>query len=112
MLFLLIFRALLATTRSQVDRLMYYKSKREQAEDREFAYMTEFLLFLIALLLTLVAGILDEYIQSGVPGRIGAVVDVLVNMLGVAAATVLVFKLPVVTELEELLFGPDQKAKK
>lgn len=110
-MFLLLFRAMLATTRAKVSRLMYYKSKREKIEDSEFAYLTEFLLFLVAVLVTLLLSILDEYIQSGVEGRIGAVVDVLVNILGVAFTTALIFKVPLITELEEILFKKNPKKK-
>ncbi|KXK26592.1 MAG: hypothetical protein TR69_WS6001000598 [candidate division WS6 bacterium OLB20] len=112
LLFLLLFRALLGTVRMRIERLRYYKSRRERAEDNEFAYLTEFLLFIIAVLFTLLLSGLDEYLQTGVRGRVGAVIDVIVNLLGIIVTAVIAFKVPVVTELEELLFKNETEARR
>ncbi|MFQ5492613.1 MAG: VanZ family protein [Candidatus Dojkabacteria bacterium] len=113
LLFLLIMRALLATFRAQVDRLMYWKSKREQAEDSEFAQIVEFLLFLVAVLISVLLAAFDEYFQSGISGRVGDIVDVFIAAMGMIITSVLVLKFPIIAEFEaRLLNSKKGKAKK
>ncbi|KXK09576.1 MAG: VanZ family protein [Candidatus Dojkabacteria bacterium] len=102
-MFLLILRSLLASARSKVKRLAYYKSRRERSEDVEFALLTEFLLFVIAVLITIILSVIDEYLQSQVVGRVAAVSDILINILGIVIASTLVYKIPLLTEAEDIL---------
>jgi len=103
-LFLLILRALLATFRLKVKRLMYFRSKGERAEDTEFARITELLIFLIAFLAAVLFSAFDEYFQSMVAGRVVTVMDVMFNALGMTIVAVVAFGFPIITEFETRIF--------
>jgi hypothetical protein len=104
LLFLLILRATLATFRIKVGRLMYFRSKGEKAEDREFAYITELLIFANAFLISVLLSSFDEYLQSFVPGRIAHVTDVIFNAIGITVIAVIAFGFPILTEFEARVF--------
>lgn len=103
LLFLLIYRAILMTLRLRVDRLMYWKSKREKSEDEQFANIVEKLVMSVAALMCIALMALDEYHQLGITGRIATIIDVAVNFTGVAVAAVVTYLLPILIELEARL---------
>lgn len=104
-LFLLVLRASLSTIRMKVTRLMYWKSKQEHAEDIEFARLVEFLIFFVSILVCLLIAASDEYYQSFVTGRVADITDVLVNLLGMAFASIAVYKFPILTEAEARVYN-------
>lgn len=102
MLFLLTFRALLGTVRAKVERLRYWKSRREEAEDTEFAFLVEALLFLVAFMLVIIMAIADEYLQSQVIGRNGTAVEVVINAIFAGITGFAILKFPILAEIEAL----------
>lgn len=99
-LFLLIFRAMLITLKLKVERLLFWKTKREKAEDEEFAVIVEVLVVIIALVSTTLLAALDEFNQLNVVGRVGHINDVFVALSGALMFAVIVFVIPHATEIE------------
>lgn len=102
--FILIFRAILITIKLKVERLMYWKSKREKSEDIEFAKLVERLVILLSLAISLILAMIDEYHQSFVPGRVANAADVIVSFTGSIIALVLVMIVPITAEIEARIF--------
>lgn len=103
LLFLLVFRSILVTLRLKVERLMYWKSKREKAEDQEFAKVVELLIMLLTFSLCIILAIVDEYHQTQVFGRIASIEDLMVAAVGMILAAFSIFAAPIIPEIEARL---------
>jgi len=102
-LFLLIFRSILNELRLKVSRLMYYKSKRELAEDKEFARVVEYLTLFISISLSILAVVFNEYLQITREIKIASTYDLLSNIVGILLFAALTFVLPHIHEFEIIL---------
>lgn len=99
-LFLLVYRSLIATFRTTVQRLSHWRSKAEASEDAEFVLIIETLLVIITILLGTVFAGFEEYVQGYITGRAGEIKDVLVSIMALLLAGLVVYSMPVLGELE------------
>lgn len=103
-LFILIFRSIIATLRNSVTRLSSWRSKREAQEDAEFVLIIETMAVVIAILAAILFAVFEENIQSYIPGRNSLVGeaerDVLVSTMAVLLASIVVYTMPAIGELE------------
>jgi hypothetical protein len=104
LLFLLLLRAILATLRLKVGRLMYFRSKGEKAEDHEFALITEFLVVMVTFLSCILFSCFEEYVRNMTPGRVGDISDILFNAIGITVVALFAFGFPIITEFETRVF--------
>ncbi len=100
LLFLLIYRSLIATLRSTVSRLSKWHSKKEKQEDVVFVLIIETLLVVVSVLSSLLIAVMDEFIQTSISGRYAEIEDVLVSFLSILLAAILVYSTPTIGELE------------
>ena len=82
---------------------MYWKSKREKAEDQEFAKVVELLIMLLTFSLCIILAIVDEYHQTQVFGRIASIEDLMVAAVGMILAAFSIFAAPIIPEIEARL---------
>ncbi len=99
-LFLLIYRALLTTFKFKVERLAFWRSKKEQSEDTEFVFIVETLLLFISVLLSILYAMVDEYHQSLVEHTLASARDVLLDTIGILLIALITYSLPVIVETE------------
>ncbi|MCA9386665.1 VanZ family protein [Candidatus Dojkabacteria bacterium] len=99
-LFLLVYRSLLATFRTTVKRLSKWHSKAEKADDTEFVLIIETLLVVIAITISSLIAVVDEFIQIYVDGRFPDPVDILISIMAILLAAILVYSTPSIGELE------------
>lgn len=99
-LFLLIFRSILSELRLKINRLMYYKSKREKSEDLEFTKVVEVLVLFLSITLSILAVVFTEYMQITMDDKIVSINDLLSNVAGVLLFAALTFVLPHIYEFE------------
>jgi hypothetical protein len=99
-LFLLTYRALLTTFKFRVERLAFWRSKKEESEDMQFVFIVETLLLIIAILLCVIYGGVDEYHQTFVDGRDGSIRDLLLDTIGILVIALVTYSVPVITEIE------------
>lgn len=110
--FILIFRAIIVTLKLKVEKLMYWKTKREKEEDQEFVKVIETLILFLSISITLILAISDEYHQTFVSGRISNMEDILVNLMGIIIAAIFVFVVPIIAEIEDRLEKLESKPNK
>lgn len=99
-LFLLTYRALLTTFKFRIERLAFWRSKKEESEDSQFVFIVETLLLIIAILMCVLYGVVDEYHQGFVEGREGTLRDLLLDVIGVLVFALVTYSVPVITEIE------------
>lgn len=99
-LFILFYRAVIATLRNTVSRLSAWRSKQEAIEDAEFVLIIETFVVIVSILVTTMYAIFEEYAQIYVAGRAAELKDVLVSVMGVLLTAIVVYSIPVVGELE------------
>jgi hypothetical protein len=110
-LFLLLYRSIIATLRNTVSRLSAWRSKGEAAEDAEFVLIIETFVVIVTLLATVLFSIFEEYVQQFVPNRQAEPKDVLVSIMAVLLTALIVYTMPAVGELEVALkqkFGQEK----
>lgn len=100
LLFILLFRSIIATLKNSVGRLSKWRSKREEFEDAEFVLIIETLVVIITLLATILFAIFEEYTQTMVSGRAAELKDVLVSVMACLLTAIVVYTVPVIGELE------------
>lgn len=99
-LFLLVYRSIIATLRSSVTRLSAWRSKNEAVEDAEFVLIIETLVVITTTLISVLFAIFTEYAQQFAAGRIADVKDVLVSIMAILLTALVVYTMPAVGELE------------
>ncbi len=90
---ILTYRSLLWTVRTKVRQF-------ELRKDFDASIMIEGLLLTIAVLATILYAAFDEYHQSLVPTRVGSLVDVLIDSIGILFSAGILFKSGVIAEIE------------
>ncbi|MBN1915555.1 VanZ family protein [Candidatus Dojkabacteria bacterium] len=99
-LFLLIYRALLTSFKFRVERLAFWRTRKEKSEDTEFVFIVETLLLFIAVLLSILYAIVDEYHQSFVDKSMASARDVLLDTIGILTIALITYSLPIIAETE------------
>lgn len=101
-LFLLIYRSLLASLRNIVYRLSKWRSKRERVEDAEFVLIIETLLIIISVLVAIIVSIADKWIQTNEISSNSSYhfEDLFVSLIGILLSATITYILPVIGELE------------
>lgn len=99
-LFLLLYRSIIATLRSTISRLSSWRSKGEAIEDAEFVLIIETFVVIVCLLSTTLYAIFEEYVQQFVPYREAEPKDVLISIMAVLLTALIVYTMPAVGELE------------
>lgn len=101
-LYLLVYRSLLLTLKSTVDRLSKWRSKREKQEDTEFVLIIEALISFVSVLGSVLIATTEEFAQAVLldGSRNAEFVDILVSSLSVLLTAIVVYTLPVLGELE------------
>jgi hypothetical protein len=102
-LFLLVYRSIIFTLKSTVDRLAFWRSKREQIEDLEFVLVIEILVVILAMGLSTLIAFIDEFIQFHVEDRKAEIVDVLVSFMAITLAATITYSSPLIVEIELVL---------
>jgi hypothetical protein len=69
--FILIYRSIILTLKTTVDRLASYRSKGEKSEDAEFVLIIETLVVIITIVSCILFGFFEEHTQFYVNGRNG-----------------------------------------
>ncbi len=102
MLFILIYRSIIGTMKNSVKRLAQWHSKREAKEDSEFLLIIETLIVMVSIFVSILIGIFDEAIQAyaNISGRNGDIKDILISTIAVLLASLVVYTMPVIGELE------------
>ncbi|GAB4284828.1 MAG: hypothetical protein Kow0081_2210 [Candidatus Dojkabacteria bacterium] len=104
LLFLLIYRSFITTLRFTIERLAEWRSKREKQEDQEFVLIVETLVTLLSITCAIIIAFIDEMLQSpyglNIEGREFQVQDILVSTMGILLASMIVYSVPVIGELE------------
>jgi len=121
--FILIYRSIIITLKSTVERLSKWRSKREEIEDSEFVLIIETLVVILVIFATSTFAFFEEHVQFYVEGRNNAdstlVVnntayieqnllseankDILVSVMAILLTAVIVYSIPVIGELEMAL---------
>lgn len=119
-LFILIYRSIIITLKSTVERLSKWRSKREVSEDSEFVLIIETLIVLLVIFITTTFAFTEENIQFYTEGRNraeSAVIqndktyieqsviaesnkDILVSVMSILLTAIVVYSIPVIGELE------------
>ena len=99
-LFLLVYRGLLTTFKFKVERLAFWRSRKEESEDTEFVFIVETLLLIIAVLFSVVYAIVDEYHQSFTATDLASARDVILDTIGILIFALVTYSLPVIAETE------------
>lgn len=100
LLFILLYRSIIATLKTTVSRLAAWRSKGEMAEDQEFVLIIETLVVIVTILATILFSIFEEGVQAFVPGRTQDIRDILVSVMAVLLTSLVVYSMPVIGELE------------
>jgi hypothetical protein len=103
-LFLLIYRSIIGTLKGAVDRLSYWHTKREKAEDTEFVLVIETLVIVVTTLSCVIVAAGEEYIQLQVAGRAAQFQDVLVSTIAALLTGLIVYSAPLLGEVEMYLY--------
>ncbi len=99
--FILIYRSIIITLKSTVERLSKWRSKQEEIEDAEFVLIIETLVVIITILSSTLFAIFEEYTQALTGnGRNAEVKDVLVSLMAILLTAIVVYSMPVIGELE------------
>jgi len=99
-LFLLTYRGLLTTFKFKVERLAFWRSRKEESEDSEFVFIVETLLLIIAVFISVVYAIVDEYHQNFISADLANARDVILDTIGVLVFALVTYSLPVIAETE------------
>ncbi len=99
-LFILVYRSIIATLKTTVSRLSAWRSRDEAIEDAEFVLVIETLVVIISILATILFSVFEEGIQNFVEGRHSEIKDVLVSVMAVLLTSIVVYSAPVIGELE------------
>ncbi len=123
-LFILIYRSIILTLKTNVDRLAKWRSKREEMEDNEFVLVIETLVVLVVIFVCTSFAFIEQNVQFYTEGRNGAdnyyVVEqngrnvayipaesineankgVLVSIMATLITAIVVYSIPVIGELE------------
>jgi hypothetical protein len=99
-LFILVYRSIIATLKTTVSRLSAWRSRDEAIEDAEFVLIIETLVVIISILATILFSVFEEGIQNFVEGRHAEIKDVLVSVMAVLLTSIVVYSAPVIGELE------------
>lgn len=70
-LFILLFRSIIITLKSSVERLAHFRSKNEEAEDEEFVLIIETLVVIVCIVSCVLFSFFEEHLQFYVWGRNG-----------------------------------------
>lgn len=70
-LFILLFRSIIITLKSSVERLAHFRSRNEQSEDEEFVLIIETLVVIVCIVSTVLFAFFEEHLQFYVWGRNG-----------------------------------------
>jgi VanZ family protein len=90
---ILVYRSLLWTVRTKVRQF-------ELRKDYDASILITGLLLTIAILSTLLYAAFDEYHQTLVPSRVGAITDVLIDSIGIFISAGILFKVGIISEIE------------
>jgi len=101
-LFLFIYRSIIATLRTTVDRLSKWRSKREEQEDAEFVLIIETMAVLLSIFIATLISFTEEILQYelNVEGRIVQYQDILVSLMAILLGAIAVYSMPMIGELE------------
>lgn len=119
-LFILIYRSIIITLKSTVERLSKWRSRKEEIEDTEFVLIIETLIVVLVIFITTTFAFIEENIQFYTQGRNNAdstiVVDnveyiemsvitesnkdILVSVIAILLTAIVVYSVPVIGELE------------
>lgn len=119
-LFILIYRSIIITLKTTVERLSKWRSRREVVEDSEFVLIIETLIVLLVIFITTTFAFIEENIQFYTEGRNNAdttlVVDgvsyieqsvitesnkdILISVMAILLTAIVVYSIPVIGELE------------
>lgn len=100
MLFILLYRAIIASLRSSVTRLAKWRNKPEAEEDAEFVLIIETLAIIVTILSTTIFAATEEFLQLYTEGRQADIKDVLVSVMAILLTALISYTIPAVGELE------------
>jgi hypothetical protein len=118
--FILIYRSIIVTLKTTVQRLAKWRSRREEIEDSEFVLIIETLVVILVVFITTTFAFVEENIQFYTEGRNKADTvlvndniayvqqsvisesnkDILVSVMSVLLTAIVVYSIPVIGELE------------
>lgn len=99
-LFLLIYRSIIFTLKSTVDRLAFWRSKREMIEDSEFVLVIETLVVILAMSLCSIVAFVDEFLQFYTEDRKVELTDVLISFMAITLSALVIYTSPILGEIE------------
>jgi undecaprenyl pyrophosphate phosphatase UppP len=121
-LFILIYRSIIITLKTTVERLSKWRSKREEIEDSEFVLIIETLAVVLVIFATTTFAFAEEHIQFYTQGRNRVELseekvidgktyvvksifeeadkDILVSVMSILLTAIVVYSIPVIGELE------------
>ncbi len=124
-LFILIYRSIILTLKTNVDRLAKWRSKREEMEDNEFVLVIETLVVVVAIFVCTSFAFIEQNVQFYTEGRNGNTANyyvveqngrnvayipaesineankgVLVSIMATLITAIVVYSIPVIGELE------------
>ncbi|MCS7317916.1 MAG: hypothetical protein NZZ41_06400 [Candidatus Dojkabacteria bacterium] len=101
-LFILMYRAIIITLKSTIERLSKWRSKQEQIEDEEFVLIIETMVVIITILSTILFSIFAQYGEYLVRGANAQpdLKDILVSSIAILLTAIVTYSLPVIGELE------------
>lgn len=106
-LFILLYRSMIASLRNTVRRLSGWHTRREAVEDAQFALIIETLLVVLCILACIIFAVFEELSQNYVTGRNiypgDAERDILVSTMAVLLSALIVYSIPALGELEVAL---------
>ena len=131
-LFILIYRSIIITLKTTVERLSKWRSRKEEMEDSEFVLIIETLIVLLVIFICATFAFVEQNVQFYTEGRNRAdstlisnnevyipqsVIaesnkDVLVSMMAVLLTSIVVYSIPVIGELEVAIKHKYEQEKK
>lgn len=122
--FILIYRSIIITLKTTVERLSKWRSKQEEMEDSEFVLIIETLVVILTIFITITFAFFEQNVQFYTPGRNGinnvvtiqqngvdvpyipqasiaeANKGVLISVMSILLTAIVVYSIPVIGELE------------
>ncbi|KKQ34242.1 MAG: hypothetical protein US52_C0066G0002 [candidate division WS6 bacterium GW2011_GWA2_37_6] len=99
-LLLLVFRALIATFRLNIDRLSFARNKKEAQEDKEFVIIVETLLLTNAIFISAFIAMGNYQYLETITGRVNDIYSFLSNLTGILIAALITYSWPIINTVE------------
>ncbi len=105
---IILFRALIGTSRLTIEQLAFFTSKREKKEDKEFVLIIETLLLFISILINIILALTNFYVLDN---PIATIINFNYAILGILTAALLNYTYPLIKDVIKQLNKSNKNSK-